>query len=395
MGVATLVLVVNPGSASRKYALYASGRLRAQLHFEFTHNKVLCTITAKKKQTEIETDLTDVSGAAQRVLPILAEYSILGPKETIARIGVRVVAPGTFFLKDHLVDDDVIEKLEHAKRRAPLHISATLHEIKMLREHFKETPIIGISDSAYHSTKPDAAWNYGIKLEDADRLDIKRFGYHGISVSAAVHKLGELGQLPIKTIVCHIGSGVSVTAVHNGKSLDNSMGFSPLEGVVMGTRSGNIDPTALIVLRDELKLDDETLESYLNTQGGLLGLSGLSADVRDLLDAEAGGNHEAQLALETYVYTIQKAIGQMTAILNGANALVFTGTVGERSAIMRERIVERLAFLGFNVDARVNNQCTNPTSIVSVSHATKSKPIFVIPTDEAAAIAHHALSYEL
>ena len=395
MGVATLVLVVNPGSASRKYALYAGTRLRAQLHFEHVHNSVVCTITAKKKQTEIPVELSDVSGAAEHVLPLLNEYGVLGPKERISRIGVRIVTPGMFFLEDRLVTDEVIDKLEFALRRAPLHISATLHELTMLRSHFADTPIIGISDSAYHSTKPDAAWNYGIKLEDADNFDIKRFGYHGISVSAAVRKLKELNHLHIKCIVCHVGSGVSVTAIHNGKSLDNSMGFSPLEGVVMGTRSGNIDASALFVLKEELSLDDRALETYLNSSGGLLGLSGISSDVRDLLAAESEGDHAAQLALETYVYNIQKAIGQMSAVLNGTNMLVFTGTVGERSAIIRKRIIERLMYLGFMVDDHVNDQCTNPSSVISIGHETKSKPIFVVPTDEAAAIAHHTLEYKL
>lgn len=389
MGLATLILVVNPGSASRKYGLYAHGRLRAQLHFELTQGKVLCTITTPKNRDEFETDLQNVGEAAEHVLPILKRYKAMSTDETIERIGLRIVAPGMFFLEDHLVNNEVVTRLKQAKQRAPLHISATLHELGMLQEHFADTPIIGVSDSTFHSTKPDEAWNYGIALADADRLDIKRFGYHGISVSAAVRTLHSIRQLPEKLVVCHIGSGVSVTAAKNGKSVDNSMGFSPLEGVIMGTRSGNIDATALLVLKEELGLDQTELEAYLNTKGGLLGLSGKSADVRDLLNYEADGDHSSHLALETYLYAIRKAIGQMTAALEGIDGLVFTGTVGERSAIMRNRLVETLKYSGFSLDTHINKQCTNATSTTLISQPEISKPIYVIPTDEAAAIAHH------
>lgn len=393
MGVATLVLVVNPGSASRKYALYANGRLRAQLHFEHVHDHVVCTFTTPKQSIEVPTELADVSGAAEHVIPLLTEHGALGRDETVFRIGLRIVAPGMYFLDDHLVDDEVVAKLKHAQDRAPLHISATLSELHKLRAHFPDTPIIGVSDSTFHKTKPDEAWNYGIRLQDADHFDIKRFGYHGISVSAAVRILQSVHKLPKRLLVCHIGSGISVTAVLDGKSFDNTMGFSPLEGVVMGTRSGNIDPSALIVLKDVLHMDELQAETYLNTQCGLLGLSGISADVRDLLDAEAAGSHEAYLALATYVYALRKAIGQMAAALGGIDALVFTGTVGERSAIIRNRLMKPLEFLGLQLDTRVNKQCTNPSTTVRISKPDVSLPIYVVPTDEAAAIAHHTITY--
>jgi acetate kinase len=173
------------------------------------------------------------------------------------------------------------------------------------------------------------------------------------------------------------------------------MGFSPLEGVVMATRSGSIDATALLVLKEELGLDQHQLETYLNTKGGLLGLSCKSDDVRELLELEAQGDHKANLALETYLYNIRKAIGQMSAVLNGIDGLVFTGTVGERSAIMRGRLIEKLSYLDLYLDKRVNDQLTSPTSTTLINIHGKSKPIFVVPTDEAAAIAHHAITYGL
>jgi len=386
MAMEPLILIANPGSASRKYALFEGEHKRAQLHFEPTNSGLICTLQTGSERRQLQTDLRNLSETAGQVIPLLRAENVLQEDEHVRRIALRLVAPSGYFLEDRVIDDDVLARLEALLPRAPLHISASLQELKSLRSQFDDATIVGISDSAYHITKPDYAWNYGISLDDADRLDIKRFGYHGLAVASAVHALKTAHKLPPKVVVCHLGSGVSVTAVHGGKSVDTTMGYSPLEGPVMATRSGSIDPAAVRALRDALKLDDVGIETYLNQYAGLLGLGGAS-DFRELLAREEQGDHRAHLALNTYVFTVQKAIGQMSAALGGLDLLAFTGTVGERSAIIRERILQRFHYLDLFIDKATNGECTEPAELTIVSRLAHSKPICVIPTDEASEMA--------
>ena len=384
----TIILIANPGSASRKYALFAGSHERASLHFEWEHGRVICTLTKDGEQHSIHVELPDLDAASLDAIRIFREHKVLAKDEQVSRIGLRIVAPSSYFLLDHEIDDDVMHHLQKAKIKAPLHIAATLHELQLLRTAFPDTPIVGVSDSAFHITKPDFAWNYGISLEDADRFEIKRFGYHGLSVSSVVRSLHKSEKLAHKLIVCHLGSGASVTAVLGGKSIDTTMGYSPLEGVVMSTRSGSIDPQAVRALKDACRLDDEGIEDYLNNHSGLLGLGG-SSDIRELLRREQDGDHRAWLALKTYVYSVQKAIGQMSAALGGADAIAFTGTVGERSAPIRERILEPMHYLDFILDRNANETCDSSKDFSIISKLAHSKPIFVAPTKEAAEIARH------
>lgn len=394
MGVEQIILIANPGSASRKYAMYRGRHCQVTLHFEHVGDATVCTLSQGNDSREVAISALKVDAAADQVLPVLRSESILQADEEIHKVGLRVVAPSAFFLHDHIIDDAVVAQLKAMERRAPLHIHATLGELKLLREAFPSTAIVGISDSAFHITKPDYAWNYGIPLRDADQFDIKRFGYHGLSAASVVHTLREAEKLPTKIIICHLGSGASVTAVYHGKSMDTTMGYSPLEGVIMGTRSGTIDPTAVKVLQDVLGLDDNAVQEYLNKHSGLLGLSGRSSDIRELLQFEEEGDHHARLALRTYVHTVQKAIGQMAAVLGGADLLVFTGTVGERSASIRERIVHNLQYLDFELDGRVNKQATDGKVLVCVSKLAHSKPMFVAPADESAEMVRRVHSIE-
>jgi acetate kinase len=385
MGVAAVTIIANPGSASRKYAVYKGSQRIATLHFEHRHGAIVCTVGQKDELREVAVSMYDLEIAASQIIQILQGENILESAEQIHAIGLRIVAPSELFLRScTILDDAMVTQLEALERRAPLHISATLNELRILREQFPAAEIYGISDSAFHATKPDIAWNYGIPLRDADQFDVKRFGYHGISASAVVHTLRSAEKLPPKVVICHLGSGNSVTAIHHGKSIDTTMGYSPLEGVVMATRSGSIDVTAVRVLQEAMALDDSAMQDYLNKHSGLLGLSGRSSDLRELLQYETEGDHAAALALRTYVYSIQKAIGQMSAALGGLDLLAFTGTVGERSATIRERIVHNLHYLDFFTDTHTNNQAVAPTKLTCVSKLAHSKPIFVVPLDESA-----------
>ena len=317
------------------------------------------------------------------------EYLLESPSDVRA-IGLRIVAPSNYFLKDRLVDDDVVQHIRDILPLDPIHVSGTLQELEALRSSLPTVPVALISDSAFHARKPSYAWNYGINLQDADRFEIKRFGYHGLSVSSAVNELWNRGKLPPKVVVCHLGSGSSVSAVFHGRSIDNTMGYSALEGVIMATRTGSIDYTAAMALKTKLGLDDDQLEHYLDEKGGLLGLSGTS-DIREILDREANGDHIAHLALMTLIHSVHKAIGAMVVAMNGADLLVFTGTVGERSANLRRRIVAHLECLDFILDGNRNKSCLNPTEFTSISQAAVSKPIIVIPTDEGVEIARHTV----
>jgi acetate kinase len=386
-----LTLVANPGAASRKYTLSKGSKPLASLHFEYENGGVICTLASGDEERQIDPQISDIKHAAGRVISILQEQGIMGG-ESLQAIAVPVVAPGAYFLEDHLIDDEFLEHLQSARRQAPLHIDATLEEVASLKEQFPDAPIYGISDSAFHITKPDYAWNYGIRLEDADRFDIKRFGYYGLSTASVIHTLHKHEKLPPRLVVCHLGSGASVTAVYHGKSFDTTMGYSPLEGMIMETRSGSLDLMAARALQKSLDLDDAGLEEYLNHQGGLLGISGVSSDVRALLAHEADGHHHAGLALKAYIHSALKAIGQMSAAMGGVDVLIFTGTVGERSFVIRERIVEKLHYLDFMIDGRSNKACDNPKELVCVSRLAHSRPIFVVPSNENTEIARQLLN---
>jgi acetate kinase len=386
-----LILVANPGSASRKYAVYDGERERAQLHFEYVYQKLVCTLVRGAEQHVLHLDFHDMRDAAGKVVGLLQQQNVLRQDESVTRVGLSVAAPSSFFLDDHIIDDDVLHRLQQVMSRSPLHIRATLEELHVLHQEFPGVPVVGVSDSAFHATKPDYAWNYGIPLDDADQHEIKRFGYNGLSAAAVVHELERQQKLPPKLVVCHLGSGASVTAIHGGKSIDTTMGYSPLEGVVMSTRSGSIDPIAVRTLKDIFRWDDNQVEKYLANHSGLLGLGG-SADIRELLRREGDGDHRSRLALQTYIFSVHKAVGAMTAALGGVDALVFTGTVGERSPAIRERVAARLHFLDFITEPEANDACTAPEVLTIVSRLAHSKPIYVLPTLEAAELARRTLA---
>ena len=381
-----LTLVVNPGSASRKYGLFRNGERIACIYFEFVDGRVVGSVGYKNKQHSKEYDDSDLGFVSRYVLPLLKEYKIISKDEQIKKIGIRVVVPGDRFTQDELVTSDVEYAMEEARQKAPLHITTELIEIKQLKIHFPNVPIVAVSDSAFHITKPKWACYYGVDTELADKIGVKRYGYHGISVESVARDLNEREMLQPKTIVCHLGSGSSVTAINNGKSVDTTMGYTPLEGLVMASRSGNIDVSAAMAIKKELQLDDDGLERYLNSQSGLLGVSGTSNDIRQLLESEKNGDEKASLALKLFVYRIQQAIGQMSAVLGGVDCLVFTATVGERSSIIRNRILEKLGYLGFSIDSNVNDNTFEPVKITNIA-TESSKPVFVVTTNESIEIA--------
>lgn len=381
-----LILVANPGSASRKYGLYRGDVAIADLHFEWEDGKIICTAQTEHDHFVEPVGVPHLDAVIGHVETMLLRSGALRDGDKLDGIGLRVVAPSSYFLGNHHLTPGVVNKLRELEQVAPLHIAIILKELAALETEFKGVPVYGISDSGFHATKPDYAWNYGISLEDADQFEIKRFGYHGLSVQSAIHHLKHHDKMANKIVLAHLGSGASVTALHAGKSMDNTMGYSPLEGLIMATRSGSIDYGAARALQLNKQFDNEAMEAYLNREAGLKGIGG-SPDIRELRIREQDGDDRARLALATYVYGVQKGIAQMTAALGGVDALVFTGTVGERSAVIRERIVNRLHYLDFILEHRANAACTNPLGLEIVSGLAKSKPIYVVHADEALEIA--------
>ena len=385
----SLILVVNPGSASRKYALFADDVKSATVHFEFVDGKVVATVDSKGKKHTVKYDDDTLDAVCAYVLPLLHQYRVIETTDKLTAIGIRVVAPSYSFANDRLLNDEVIAELASLQQKAPLHITTALSEIKHLKRAFADIPLVAISDSAFHKTKPQWASNYAISLELADKFGIKRYGYHGVSIGSVVKRLAKSGNVKQKMIVCHLGSGSSITALFDGASAETTMGYSPLEGLMMSTRSGSIDVAAALAIKRELDLSDDDLELYLNKKSGLLGVSGISDDIRQLLTSEEQGDKNAKLALQIFVYKIQQAIGQMAASMGGVDTLVFTATIGERSFIIRERILANLEYLGFKNDKAVNDGTFEPKEITNIASAT-SKPILVVATDESAEIAQRA-----
>ncbi len=368
-----LILITNPGSSSRKYALYRGNDFLCSLHFEFEGKKVINTLKkldgSKEKR---ETKLKDLSFVVNNLEEILAREGYLEGATKLDAILARVAAPGSYFATDHIVDEECLKQLDIAKERAPLHAPVIASEIEQLRKVFKETLIIAISE---------VAKSYAIDTELAQKFDIQRWGYHGLSVGSIVRFLKKENALPEKMIVCHIGSGASITAVENGKSVDTTMGYSPLEGLMMATRAGSIDVAAALAIKRELGLkSDGELEKYLNKKCGLLGVFGKSDDMREVIKGCNEGDPRAKLARELYVLTLRRAIGQMAASMAGVDAIVFTATIGERSDEIRRLVSESLSYLGFNLDKEKNAKGIDGR--MNNVAQENSKPIFVIKTDE-------------
>lgn len=385
-----MILAVNTGSASKKYALYEGDKELFRAHLEKENGGHVAEFRFGGSEENIKITEADYKDAVNFVLEKAEEVGIFKDRNEIGRVGVRVVAPGEYFYSHNPIDETFFHKLEEAKEEAPLHVGPIIEELEELKEALPDAELIAISDSEFHSSLPDVSNVYAIPRDAEEKYGIRRFGYHGTSIRSVLRKSKELfGELPEKIIVCHLGSGASITAVKDGKSFDTTMGFTPLEGLVMGTRIGDIDPGALIYLGKKLGLVYEELEEYLNKKCGLLALSGKTADVRELIELESGGDVEAKLALDVFVYRIKKYIGAYAAAMGGLDALIFTATIGERSFVMRGRIINSLEFLGLKLDEKKNEETVSISGIISSGKGVK---IAVIPTDELGEIAREALA---
>ncbi len=374
-------LIVNTGSDSHKYALYSEGKEACRIHLEKEEGHYWANIVIAEKKEREKISFFQYEEPVALVLDFLLERKIVEDKKEITSVGIRIVAPGEYFLSHNNIDDEYFSKLLEAKGSAPLHIGPIVSEIEQIRKFLPEVRMVGISDSNFHKGLPEVVKRYAISESDSSDFGIYRYGYHGISVASIVHKLDKwLLKIPERVIVCHLGNGSSITALRGGKSVDTSMGFTPLEGLPMGSRVGNIDPGAVISLGQKKGFNYSELEKYFNTECGLLALSGKTKDVRELIDLEHASDQKAKLALDSFAYNTRKYIGAYMAVLGGLDLLVFTATIGERSSIMRERICDGLQRLGLELDRDKNSETISHDGFIN--NDPGSLQIAVITTDE-------------
>ena len=388
------ILVINCGSSSLKFQLIdaETEKLIAKGLCErigIEGSQLVYQPEGKDKITTV-TPMEDHTTAVKLVLNSLTDSvnGVVKDLSEIAAVGHRIVHGGEKFAKSTLITDEVVKAITDCNELAPLHNPANLIGIAACKELMPNTPMAAVFDTAFHQTMPKEAYLYGIPYEYYEKYKVRRYGFHGTSHSYVSNRAAEvLGKKyeDLKIIVCHLGNGASVSAVKNGKCIDTSMGLTPLEGLIMGTRSGDIDPAIIefIAHKEGKSIDD--IMSILNKKSGVLGLSSnLSSDFRDLQDAYESGKEEGIRTIETFAYRVTKYIGAYTAAMNGVDAICFTAGLGENSAFVREMICSRLGYLGITLDKAQNSKRGEELVISTPDSTTK---VLVIPTNEELAIA--------
>lgn len=387
------VLVINAGSSSLKYQLInmedesvlcKGGVERIGLEGSFLLHKI------NGQEVKLEKELQNHKEAISFVLDTITigEYKAVDSLEEIDAVGHRVVHGGEDFKTSVLITDKVLEKLKANKNLAPLHMPANIMGIEAVKEAAPSLPNVAVFDTAFHSNMPKYSYLYAIPQQAYHDYKIRRYGFHGTShyyVSQRLASLENKDLKDLKVITCHIGNGSSVTAVKDGISIDTTMGFTPLEGLMMGTRSGDIDPAVVEYLMKCTGMNIEEATNYLNKKSGLLGISGISSDMRDLLEAQKT-NKDAKLALDMLSYRIKKYIGAYSASMGGLDAIVFTAGVGEHTEQIREGALSGLEFLGVELDLEKNNHAPRGKEF-KISGDYSKVAVYIIPTNEELVIA--------
>lgn len=387
------ILVLNNGSSSVKYKLIDSctGNVLAEGGVEkigLPDSFIKFKRPDGTKET-IEVEMKDHKAAIREVFNVLTnnDYGVIKNLDEIEAVGHRVVHGMEYFNKSVLITPEVIEKVKECYPVAPLHNPANITGIEAILDLLPGVPQVGVFDTAFHQTMPAKAYMYALPYKFYSNYGVRRYGFHGTSHRYVSQRACEfLGLDPAKTklITCHIGNGGSVTAVLDGKSIDTSMGLTPTEGLMMGTRVGDVDPGAIAYIMERTGMDVEGLKKMINKESGVLGVSGISNDMRDIEAAIERGDERAKLAMDIYEYRILKYIGAYTAVLNGVDVIVFTGGVGENQTATREKICKHLSYLGVTFDAEANK--VRGEEIV-ISGADSKVKVVVIPTDEEMMIA--------
>ena len=387
------ILVLNCGSSSIKYALYdmtnqsvitSGGIEKIGLPDSFIKMKV------NGEKVQIDRPIEEHTAGVQFIFEVLTtgDYAVLKSLDELDAVGHRMVHGGEKFNKSAILTPEIMEVFEACNDLAPLHNPANIKGVNAVKALLPNIPQVGVFDTAFHQTMPDYAYMYALPYELYEKYGVRRYGFHGTSHRYVSQRVCEfLGIDPEKSriITCHIGNGASIAAVKYGKCVDTSMGLTPLEGLVMGTRSGDIDAGAVTFIMDKLNLDTKGMSNLLNKQSGLAGISELSSDFRDILAGIANGNKKARLAKDMYFYRIKKYIGQYAAAMGGVDVILFTGGAGENQWEVRSETTSGLEFMGIKIDNEKNQACRATEAVISADDSQVK--VCVIPTDEELMIA--------
>ena len=393
------ILVINAGSSSLKYQLFDIAKeevLAKGLVERIGIEGSMLTHTAKgKEKLEIKEPMSDHKQAMGYVLNALTDkqFGIIADMSEINAVGHRVLHAAEKFSDSVVINDAVMDAIRECIKFGPLHNPANLMGIEACQATMPTTPMVAVFDTAFHQTMPKKAYLYGLSYDAYTEYGIRRYGFHGTShkyVSQRLPKLLGKDKKDLKIITCHLGNGSSLAAVDGGKCVDTSMGLTPLAGVVMGTRCGDIDPAIVTNLMHEMKLDSEQMSSYMNKKCGVLGLSGVSSDFRDLAKASAEGNERAATAIEVFCYGVKKFIGAYAAAMGGVDAIIFTAGIGENDATIREKCVSGLDYMGVKLDKELN---ATRGKEMRLSAADSKVEVWCVPTNEELMIAED--TYEL
>jgi acetate kinase len=386
------ILVINSGSSSIKYQLInmedESVLAKGLVERIGIEGSRLEQENGDGNEFEVVQDIPDHSVGMELVIDSLTgDKGVISSVDEIQAVGHRVVQGGDTFDKSVVVNDQVKKDIDRWASLAPLHNPANLMGIEVCEKLMSHAKQVAVFDSAFHQSMPEEVYMYALPYELYEKHSIRRYGAHGTShkfVAAQVAK--EMGKdiEDLKIITCHLGNGASVTAVKNGKSYDTSMGLTPLEGLVMGTRCGDIDPAIIPFVMEKEGLSPQEMDHLMNKESGLLGVSGVSSDMRDIEEGAENGNDRAKLAYDIFIYRVKKYIGSYVAVMNGVDAIVFTAGIGENAIELREKICADLDYLGIKLDAEKNNVRGKATEINADDSKVK---IFIIPTNEELVIA--------
>ncbi len=388
------VIVINSGSSSIKYQLFEMTNetvIAKGIAEKIGENNSEIVLKIPKENQKIVKEYAKLENhkeALSEILNLLEENKLVLDKKEITAIGHRLVHAGENYHSSVVITEDVLEKMTECNDLAPLHNPHNITGVRTTQELFPGTFQAGCFDTAFHQTMPDYAYIYPIDYSYYEKYKVRRYGFHGTShmyVSKRAAELDGRDYNSLKIITCHLGNGASVAAIKNGKSIDTSMGMTPLEGIMMGTRSGDIDPALVFFITEKDGNGLDGFNKMLNKNSGLKGVSGVSNDVRDLKRAIKEGNKRAELALNMFVYRLKKYIGAYAAAMGGVDIVVFTGGIGENNADIRKRAVEDLEFMGIEIDDEINDATRGEEKVISKENS-KAK-VMLVPTDEELVIA--------
>lgn len=390
-----LVLVINCGSSSVKYDVIETEEKRGICKGIVERIGAVTSIIKHEpagkpaiKDTKV---LSDHNSALQEIMNFLLseDSGILSSPKDIKAVGHRVVHGGEMFKDSVLIDDVVKDAIKQAFDLAPLHNPPNLKGILAAQDRLPNIPHVAVFDTAFHHSLPPEAYLYGIPNRLYRRHKIRKYGFHGTShyyVSRQYYKLTDKPKSDTKVISCHLGNGASIAAVKGGNSIDTSMGFTPLSGLIMGTRSGDLDPSILFYIIEKEEIQLNSLHAMLNRHSGLLGLSGYASDMRDLIEEAKNGDRRCQQAIDVFCYTIKKYVGSYMAAMNGADAILFTAGIGENSSLIRQQALAGMEYMGVEIDTQ-KNESVKPGNIVKISTENSTTDVYVVPTNEELVIA--------